>query len=424
MAAVIRYDRLSCGMPVCIQTSDESPLFSISVWIKGGSAQDPADKEGLAHLCEHLLLCPLANANTRAHRTQLKTGALINAFTDPEWVVISAQVPMEQAKLLINILAALVRNPYCEPRGFAVEKEVILQELRGEDPGPAELLARIFHESAFDSNPRVRPVGGTPATLSALKINDAREYFTRFLNASKMLITAYGNVSIWDLTTMLNESFQDFPETFNSSDFLNIETATAARSLPDYRPIRIHWEMANMGSGYGVLAGFGSVPRNTEKYWTALAFEVFMADGPGSLLTRWLRNERRWIYGIVSMTEGFSSWGCQYFLMRLSHHRTEEAVNYLGERWRALPEFVTEERMAALRNRLASRALSSLASLQDRMTLMRDTVPAGSGKSGTLDGGLEAVIIRRAGELNADDFLSYIRQYAKWDLVSLVCAPI
>ena len=80
--------------------------------------------------------------------------------------------------------------------------------------------------------------------------------------------------------------------------------------------------------------------------------------------------------------------------------------------------------MAALRNRLASRALSSLASLQDRMTLMRDTVPAGNGKSGTLDGGIEAVIIRRAGELNADDFLSYIHQYAKWDLVSLVCAPI
>ena len=159
-------------------------------------------------------------------------------------------------------------------------------------------------------------------------------------------------------------------------------------------------------------------------YWTALAFEILMADGPGSLLTHWLRHEKPWIYGVASMTEAFSNWGSQYFLMRTSHDQAEEVVKHLGQQWQALPDFVTDERVGALRNRFASRALSSLAGLQDRMTLMRDTVLTQTVKSGTLEGGLEAVVAHHARELNSGNLLSYIRQYAEWDRVSLVCAPI
>jgi predicted Zn-dependent peptidase len=426
MVAVIRFDRLSCGMPVCIQTSDESKLFGISVWINGGSAQDPVGKGGLAHLCEHLLLRPLACNNSWAYTIQLETGALVNAFTDSEWVVISAQAPVEQFKFLIDLLSALVRNPYSEPNGMEAEKKVILQELSDEELSPAELLARVFRESAFADNPCVRPVGGTPATLGALKISDAQEYYTRYLNTSKILITAHGGNSALYLTAMLNKAFKDFPETSTPSDSPINESAIAAQFLPDYRPVRIHKDMSNRGShsNYGMLVGFGSVPRRTEKYWAALAFEVLMADGPSSLLSQWMRNERPQIYGAVSMTEAFSNWGSQYFLIRISHDQAEEVVEYLGQQWRALPKFVTDKRVGALNNQLASRALSSLARLQDRMTMMRDTVLAETRKSGTLEGGLEAIVARHVRELNSANLLSYIRQYAEWDRVSLVCAPI
>ena len=424
MAAVIRIDRLSCGIPFCIQTSDESKLLSISVWINGGSVRDPAGIEGLAHLCEHLLLHPLACANSRAHRVLLKTGALVNAFTESEWVVITAHAPCDQSKFLIDLLSALVRDPYCESSGFDAEKEVILQEIHDGEPNSTELLAKIFRESAFPDNPCVQPVGGTPATLGGLSISDVQGYYARFLNATKMLITAHGAASCRDLTAMLDEAFENFPETAVSSESPENDSATAGQFPPEYQPVRIHKEMTNTGLDYGMLAGIGSVPRRDEKYWTALAFEVLMADGIGSLLIQWLRNERRLVYGVVSMTEAFSNWGSQYFLMRLSQDHAEEAARYLGQRWRALPEFVTDDRVEALRNRLSSRALSSLSRLQDRMTLMRDIVLAESGKSGTLEGGLGAIVVRYTRELNSGNLLDYIQQYAAWDRVSLVCAPI
>ena len=426
MASVLWFDRLSCGIPACIQTSAESKLLSISVWINAGSSRDPEGKEGLAHLCEHLLLRPLACTDSRVQRIQLNTGALVSAYTDPEWVVISAQAPVEQSKSLIDLLSALVRDPHCEPYGIEVEKKVILQELRDGEPNSAELLARVFRESAFADNPCVHSVGGTPATLDAIKPGDAQGYYARFHNSSSMLITAHGDSSVSELTAMLDQGFKGFPETSFSSDSPKDESATKDRFRPIYRPVRIHKETSNRDpvSDYGVLVGLGSVSRRTEEYWTALAFEVLMADGPGSLLSQWLRNGPHWVYGAVSMTEAYANWGSQYFLMRISYDQAEEAIRQLGERWRGLPELVTDERVEALRNRLASRALSSLARLQDRMTLMRDTVLAETRESGTLEGGLEAIVGRYARELNSDSLLSYIRQYAEWDRVSLVCAPI
>ena len=426
MPTIIQFDRLSCGMPACIQSSGESQLASISVWINAGSARDPLAKRGLAHLCEHLLLRPLAHPDSRARRIQLRTGALVDAYTDPEWVVISAQAPLDQAQSLVELLSTLVCERCCEPGDVEVEKGAILRELREAEPGPAERLASIFRKAAFADDPCVQPVGGTPESLGAIQPIDAQTYYSRFLNTSNMLITAHGGTSVSQLTTMLEEAFQGFSQTPVSLEFPDSESATATQSPPTYRPIRIHQEASNMDStsSYGVLAGFGSVPRITERYWTALAFEVLMADGSGSLLSQWLRDERPWIYGAVSMTEAFTSWGNQYFLMRLcvSPKQTGEALRYLGQQWRTLPEIVTEERMEALTNRLVTRALTSLARVQDRMILMRDSVLAR--QSGTLEGGLEALVARHVRGLNCGDLLSYIRQYAEWDRVSLVCAPI
>ena len=410
MSSLIRFDRLSCGIPACIQTSDESKLLSISVWINAGSARDPVDKGGLAHLCEHLLLRPLACTNSRAQRIQAEAGALVSACTDPEWVVITAQAPVEQSTSLIELLSALVREPYCEPDGMEAERRMILRELSDEKGSPAEVLAGAFRKSAFSEHPWAQPVGGTPATLAAIEPSDAQGYYTRFLNASNMLVTAHGESGVCDLTATLDEAFKGLPEAPVSSDFAGDESATTAQSPPAYRAVRIQREMSKTGSDYGVLAGLGSVPRGTEQYWTALAFEVLMADGPGCLLTQWLRNERLWIHGAASMTEAFSNWGCQYFLMRVSGDQVDEVIEHLGERWRAMPEWVTDERMEALRKRLLSRALSSLARLQDRMTLMRDTVLAETGESGTLEGGLEAIVGRHAREWSSGGLLTYIRQ--------------
>ena len=55
---------------------------------------------------------------------------------------------------------------------------------------------------------------------------------------------------------------------------------------------------------------------------------------------------------------------------------------------------------------------------------MRDIALHESRTSETLEDGFEAIVLRNVGELSFDKLSSYIRRYAEWDRVSLVCAPI
>ena len=426
MAPVIRFDRLTCGMPVCIETTNESKLLSISVWINAGSVSDPAGKSGLAHFCEHLLLRPLAFTDTRAYCIQHKAGALVNAYTDAEWVVISAQVPAEQTRALIELLSILLSDPYCETDGVKLEKEAILNEIRDNNPGFPERLASIFRESAFTHNPQALPGCGTAATLEAIETGDVQGYYSRFLTGSTTMITVHGNTSAEELTALLDKAFGAFSNVSHISGSTTGESDNGAQSIPAYHPVTIRQNKSYTGSNSrcGVLAGFGSVTRMSEEYWTALVFEVLMADGPGSLLFQWLRKQHNWSYGAVSMTEAFSNWGCQYFLMTILSDRVEEALDYLGRQWRALPEQLTDERVEALGKRFACRALSSLSDPQDRMTLLRDILLSESMHVGTMEGSIETIVDSHVRELSTGKLLSYVRHYAEWDRVSLVCIPI
>ncbi len=427
MTSAIHFDRLSCGMPFCYQQSDDSRLLSISVWINAGSVTDLRGKQGLAHLCEHMLLRPLVDTTSRAHHSLVQTGALMNARTDPEWVVISAQAPMEQSRILIDLFASLVRKPYLEVNGMYAEKEVILHEIRGEDLNSEDLLVKRFRNSAFEGSFSNQPVGGTTDTLNALEIEDVLGYYKQYLNSSKMMITAHGNCRGMDVISSLDEAFKEFPENPVQNSANDDTPDTLFQSKPNYHPVKILEEMVASGpsSHYGMLMGSSSVPRSSKDYWTALGFEVLMSDGPESLLNQWLRNDRLMIYGVASMTEAYSNWGNQYFILRLAYEQVEEALEYLAQQWQIVDEFLTEDRLKALKNKFTSRALLSITGMQDRMTLMRDMCIDAFETPKLLErANLESFVTAHIRELNVERLNSYIQQNASWHRVSLVGAPI
>ncbi len=423
MSFDLRFDRIAGGTPVGVETSERTGLVGIAVWIRAGSARDPVGKEGLAHLCEHLLLRPLVREGSRAHGLQVETGAIVDATTDVEWVMIAAQAPAAQTRSLVDLLGLLLREPSHDAADVEAEKEVIRQEVR-EDPGAVDALARHFRQSAFGASAWTRASCETPASLAAIGAGDVRDWYARSLHGTRMVVTAHGPAVGEDLVDLLDDALGELRTVGSSTGPRGAEGPTP-RKL-EYRPIRVRREASGAGvpSGMAVLAGTRAPSRSEEEYWTALAFEVLMADGANSLLSHWLRREHTFCHGAVSMTEAHSDWGSQYFLVRLPYDQTDAALEHLGRRWRALPESITDTMVGALKHRFLTRALSSLGRIQDRMTLLRDEVVAEASRSTVPDDGLEALVTRRISRLGTAHLLAYVRRYAAWDRVSLVCHPM
>ena len=422
LTAAITFAELGCGVPVCLQCSSETKLLSITVWIKGGSETDPSGKAGLAHLCEHLLMHPLEESSSRARPMLIKSGALVNGHTDTEWVSISAQAPLDHLELLIDLIAELILDPCASYEGLQKEKIVLAQEYSSKSPSTIEKLARTFHHHAFKIVSGRPPVGNEIGDLDNLELADVRNYYLRNMNAPCMLITMHGVPESQAVVDLLDGSLQNLPKAPLSTPIITDEVQLEEKSERKYRPVQIFKDFKDIvpSRPAGLLVGYGGPSRLSEDYWLALAFEVLMADGFGSCLYQWLRNEDFGVYAVTSMTEAYSAWGSQYFVIQLDSGHVNEAIDYLSENWKLLLHNVDEELLTMSLNKFVSRVLSSLDNPHERMTLMKDLLcKVGRGER-VLGGRLESIVFQKAKALSHNDLTAFYNDYANWDLVSLI----
>ena len=186
MNAKLTFDRLSCGIPICVEHSPENPLLSFTLWIHGGSETDPPGKAGLAHLCEHLLLRPLEDPTSKAYELLLNGGVLLNGHTDNEWVSISAQAPLNKKEALIDLVAGLILAPYAGDDDLEKEKVVLINEYSSHTPSAIEKLVQSFHRSAFKNYGRSDPFGDKTYLLEDLAQADVHKYYRQYVNSNRM----------------------------------------------------------------------------------------------------------------------------------------------------------------------------------------------------------------------------------------------
>ena len=422
MNAKLTFDRLSCGIPICVEHAPDTPLLSFTLWIHGGSEQDPPGKEGLAHLCEHLLLRPLEDSTSKAHKLLLDGGVLLNGHTNNEWVSISAQAPLDKKESLIDLVADLILAPYVGADDLEREKVVLINEYSSNTPSTIEKLVRSFHHSAFKNYNENNPIGDKTYFLEDLVNADVQNYYRKFVNSDRMLITIHGTSEGHSLIEILDEALQELPSEATSVFPATHENGPKGESAQAYAPIHIitdHPETIT-SSTVVLLVGYKGPCRFSNDYLTALAFEVLMADGLGSCLYQWLRNEDFGVYNIASMTEAYSNWGSQYYLLQVKSSQINRVAEYLGQKWESLPSLFHEEYCDVAINKFVSRSLSSLTNPHERMALMRDMLLTASKFDKKYDEGLEMIVLKQARAMGQQHLVGFYNEYANWDLVSLI----
>jgi predicted Zn-dependent peptidase len=70
---------LPCGLEVLVHADDSAPQVVVSTWYRVGSADEPADRTGLAHLFEHLFKSPAAHLDGRHHYDVLRRAGATEA---------------------------------------------------------------------------------------------------------------------------------------------------------------------------------------------------------------------------------------------------------------------------------------------------------------------------------------------------------
>jgi zinc protease len=215
----LRDFRLGSGLRVVVEEDHRSPVVAVVAVVGTGSSSDPAGKEGMAHVVEHLVFRARhgGGASVWTRLEQMGAGQF-NAFTSLDHTAYQTLVPREALPELLRLEAQRLAAPLAgvTEQVFSVEREVVRNELR--ERNETGFVGQIFQwvqEASFPAgHPYARSVIGGHDSLSGITLGDAQRFVRKNYQPDNVTLVITGDVDLVAMEALLNESL---PESWRGS---------------------------------------------------------------------------------------------------------------------------------------------------------------------------------------------------------------
>ncbi|HSY12311.1 MAG TPA: pitrilysin family protein [Verrucomicrobiae bacterium] len=269
------------GLTVLIWQRPEAPVFSFFTMVDAGSAQDPRNETGLAHMMEHMAFKgtpDIGTTNYAAEKVALEKveqayaayeserikrvgqdpqklaqlkkawedarkdadqyviknefgkileshgGVGVNAFTNYDETGYMYSLPSNQIQLWAALESDRMGHPVM--REFYKERSVVMEERRMRtDSQPTGRLVEQFLGTAFLANPYHRPTIGFASDLESFSATDAAEFFQHYYVPSNMVIALVGDLDPAKVMPIVEQYFDQLPAEPKPVELHTIEPA-------------------------------------------------------------------------------------------------------------------------------------------------------------------------------------------------------
>lgn len=258
---------LDNGLTVIVCERPEAPVFSFFTQVDAGSAQDPLDKTGLAHMFEHMAFkgtptigttdyvkekpllekveqnysAYMTERDKKAGRDEQKIQQLEKAWKDSITEANKYVKPNEFPEILENngaeglnastnedettyyysfpenrleLWAYLESERFLHPvmRQFYDERNVVIEERRSSvDSNPIGRLFEQFITASFAAHTYHRPGIGWMSDLNSFSATDAEKFFHTYYIPSNMVVAVVGDVKTADTLALMQKYFGRIP---------------------------------------------------------------------------------------------------------------------------------------------------------------------------------------------------------------------
>ena len=186
---------LPSGLRVLKVTDARATGVQVTLRLPVGAAHDPAGREGLAHVVEHLTFELVVGEQTITDRLA-RVATYFNASTTLDATTYVSRAPSGRLRELLAIEASRLtaRCDALSESEFVREREVVLNELR--QNAPALELHAVIVENLFPAgHPARRRIGGTLASVEAITRDDACAFLAERYSVTDAVLVISGDVS-------------------------------------------------------------------------------------------------------------------------------------------------------------------------------------------------------------------------------------
>jgi zinc protease len=171
---------LPSGLRLGVESSPARGQVAVVLAMGVGASADPAEREGLAHLVEHLVYRARPGGQPPLADRFVRLGAAYNADTSLEATRFYEVIPASALPAALAIVGELLAHPLdgVDETDFERERSIVENELaeRNELGVYGQVVAWIQGALHPPGHPYARPIGGSAASLARLTLADARRF--------------------------------------------------------------------------------------------------------------------------------------------------------------------------------------------------------------------------------------------------------
>jgi zinc protease len=283
------------GMAVVVVVHREQPAVSLKVIVRGGPAQDPTDKPGVASMVAALL----DQGTTTRTAQQLadaidSAGGKLEAGIGRDLTYVNVTIMKDGLDLGMALMADVVRRPAFSPEELERQRQQFAGALRVSYEDPGYLADVAFDRIVYGAHPYGSPGDGTPASIARLTRDDLVAFHRRYFAPNNCLLAVVGDVAAVEAMAAVTKAFGDWPRQDVQADPVVSVPRPSRRVVVLDKPGTVQTE---------IRVGHAGIPRKSGDYM-AVNLAVRVLGGAGvNRLQRVLRTERGLTYGAKAELE-------------------------------------------------------------------------------------------------------------------------
>src|SRR5262249_34572667 len=200
---------LDNGAVVLIDEMQDVRSFSLGFFVRTGSGDELAARQGISHFLEHLLFKRTRRrSNAEIARAIDRLGGDVDAFTTKEYTGFYVHTLDSRFAEALDLMGDVVLAPAFAAADIETERGVILEEIGEVNDNPDDLVHEIFVRSFWKTHPLGAPILGTAQTVSAIGKEDLYAYYRARYAPSNLIVALAGHVGADEALRAIEKLFR------------------------------------------------------------------------------------------------------------------------------------------------------------------------------------------------------------------------
>ena len=314
------------GIKLWLVEDRTAPVISISFSFEGGSAQDPAGKEGLAQLAASLLDQGAGPYDAAAFKgrqediaARLSFGVSVDRFGG------TVRMLREYREQSIDLLRLALTEPRLDADSIQRLQRQFVSGLKQAEQSPNSVANRTLLRAVFGDHPYGRPPDGTIAGIEAITVDDLRLQVKRQFARDRLRLAVVGDVTEAEIVALVDRAFGALPATTGQAD---VPTWTPEANRPGGRTLLVERDVPQSVA----LIALPSLKRDDPDWYAATIMNHVLGGGgfAGRLMNE-VREKRGLAYGAYSRLSTYRQAGLLTASVGTANERVAESVKIIRE---------------------------------------------------------------------------------------------